>query len=75
VALRADARAEPVPGPRGQTSGQSLGRVFASQVGDLMVAGHRQHITNLALVQTCAQLGVVAVDLVTGHPLRRDTGI
>jgi hypothetical protein len=40
-----------------------------------MVAGHRQHIADAAGLQLGPQPGVGAVDLVAGHPRRRDRGV
>jgi hypothetical protein len=40
-----------------------------------MVAGHRQHIADLAALQLGSQSGVGAVDLIAGHPGGRDPGV
>jgi len=40
-----------------------------------VVAGHRQHAADAAGLQLGPQPGVGAVDLVAGHPARRDPGV
>jgi len=54
---------------------QGVGGAGGATEADRVVAGHRQHVADASALQLGPQLGVGAVDLVTGDPGRRDPGV
>jgi hypothetical protein len=55
--------------------GSLFGARATGEGGHLMITSHRQHVSDRSLVQPRTELGVAAVDLVAGHPRRRDATI
>jgi hypothetical protein len=53
---------------------QGVGGLGAGAGPDRVVAGHRQHLADLAGFQLGPQPGIGAVDLIAGHPGGRDPG-
>jgi hypothetical protein len=75
LALRSGAGRESLPGGRRQPDGQVDRLADADPGGDPVILGHRQDEPDAAFDQVGAQLRIVAVDLVTGHPRRRNPSI
>jgi site-specific DNA recombinase len=68
VAFGAPAARHLLPCPRWDALEQGVGTVGGAAAADRMVAGHRQHVADVAGLQLGPQPGVGAVDLVAGTP-------
>ena len=75
VALGAPAGRHALPCPRWDMGDQGVGGAGGATEADRVVAGHRRHVADASALQLGPQLGVGAVDLVTGDPGRRDPGV
>jgi hypothetical protein len=59
----------------GDTSKQGVGSLAGAAHPDAVVTGHRQDIADLSSFQLAPQPGIGTVDLIAGHPSRRDPGV
>jgi hypothetical protein len=75
VAFGAGAARHLLPCPGRDAAEQGVGAQVGATDPDRVVAGHRQHVADLADFQLGPQGGVGAVDLVAGHPRCRDAGV